>query len=71
MKCPVTDFNRLHHLMKQPSSATDFLICLGQRFTKECAECLDELDEVLGGNVQPKVHMGHGMLSWFLKQVRT
>ena len=74
MKCSVTDFDRLHHLMKQSSSAIGFLISLGQRFTEECAECLDEvilpkLDEVLGGNVQPRVRMGYGILLWFVKQV--
>ena len=56
MKCPVTNFDKLHHLMNQSPSAIGFLISLGQRFTKECAECLDniilpKLDEVLGENV--------------------
>ena len=74
MKCPVTNFDKLHHLMNQSSSAIGFLISLGQRFTKECAECLDniilpKLDEVLGENVQPRVRMGYGMLLWFVKQV--
>lgn len=74
MKCPVTDFDRLHHLMKQSSSAVGFLISLGQRFAAKCADDLDnnilpKLDQVLGENVQPRVRMGYGILLWFVKQV--
>lgn len=43
MKCPVADFDRLYHLMKQSSSAVGFLISLGQTFTTKSVDDLDNI----------------------------
>ena len=51
MKCSVTDFDRLHHLMKQSSSAIGFLA--RDLLNNVLNVWMKLLDEVLGGNVQP------------------
>lgn len=71
----ISEFDQLHQLMENSSSAVGFLISLGKKFLINSTKDLDEkilpkLKSALeDAAVIPRVYIGYAILIWFVLEV--